>query len=72
MKIKLNEKALRIKMAENNIKSYCELCRESGVSYKAFMQGKKRLRLSSEIYWLFSDFLGCHIEELQQMNWGEE
>lgn len=69
MKIKLNEKALRIKMVENGIKNYAELCRQSGVPYSSFNQGKKRMRLSKEAYWLIADFLGCHIEELQFPDW---
>lgn len=69
MKIKFNEKALRIKMAENDVKSYVELCSQSGVPYSSFNQGKKRMRLSQEMYWLFSDFFGCHVEELQFADW---
>lgn len=69
MKIKFNEKALRIKMAENNVRSYVELCKKSGIVYTAFQSAKRRNNLSREMYWLIADFLGCHIEELQFSDW---
>lgn len=72
MKIILNEKALRVLMAQHGIKSYTQLCKESGISYRAFYGGLSRTKsLSKEQFWILADFFDCHIEKLQIPDWTE-
>lgn len=70
MKIHINEKALRNKMCKKEVYTFRELCEKSGVKYVNFCTTHARNRsLSLENYWLIADFLGCHIEELQEVDW---
>ncbi len=70
MKIILNEKALRVLMAQHDIRTYKQLCKECGIDYNFFCMSRSRNKsFSKEIFWLLADVLKCHIEDLQQPDW---
>ena len=70
MKIILNEAGILEYMKKNGIKNYRQLCRECGLNYNTFMTEKcKSETFSKETFWLIADFLKCHVEDIQKVEW---
>ncbi|MCM1508281.1 MAG: hypothetical protein NC177_14305 [Ruminococcus flavefaciens] len=69
MKIILDEDKLLEIMRKNGVKSYVELCRESGVNLGSFHSRRQHRTLSKESFWLLADYLNCHVEEIQIADW---
>ncbi len=70
MRVVLDREKLFSLMEQKGVKKLSELCRNAGVNYKGFRSNIfQRKRMSVENYWLIADYLGCHVEELQKVDW---
>lgn len=70
MRVYIDREKLFSLMERKGVKKLSELCRNAGVDYKGFRSNVfQRGRMSAENYWLIADYLGCHVEEIQKVDW---
>ena len=69
MKIVIDIEAVRRFMHRKGIRTYRQLCAESGISENQFRASVSKNSVSKEMLWLIADSLECHMEEICKPDW---